>query len=387
LEIAKINYLLELMNNKTSLKNLTGDNKKAYKYFLAGIFINIINGKEHEAYQRDLYKKAEYILESSKKGAKIQKHGLNQIKSAVQRSMEDSYILNHECEDTTTKIIAFLRDKLNDLNEGKSLFQVIEFSNIIDVKMYFSKRGTPFIHNHHWVDFNLVEGLIHTTPVFILLNDLKIHWNSFIELINQYTELQIKLIPYIGNHEFNNILEIREIKNSYSGLYRTMIFTAVTFVEAFLLDVLINVKEVLPSEKEKYPILNNKGNITDEEILEQLLFKMYPHLKTKVNKFYRTYKEILNLRNRYVHASSYKEEHTNLSQLQYLLEFESEKVKVYLDSCIKIVKLINDELPEEIKSLYWWDRFEEPDFTHDKKVSLLNIKRESKKLIDYKHLL
>lgn len=375
------------MNNKTSLKNLTGDNKKAYKYFLVGIFINIIHGKDHEWYQRDLYQKAEYILASSKKGGKIQKQGLNQIKSAVQKSMKDSDILNHECADTTTKVIAFLRDKLNDFIEGKSLFQVIEFSNVIDVKAYFSKRGTPFIHNHHWIDINLEEGLIHTTPVFILLNDLKIHWNSFIELINQYTEMQIRLIPHIGKHEFDNILEIREIKNSYSGLYRTMIFTAVTFVEAFLLDVLINVKEVFPNEKEKYSILNNKGNISDEEIMEQLLFKLYPHLKTKVNNFYRTYKEILNLRNRYVHASSYKEEHTNLSQLQYLLEFESEKVKVYLDSCIKMVKLINDELPEEIKSLYWWDRFEEPDFTHDKKISLLNIKRKSKKLLDYKHLL
>ncbi|WP_316571331.1 hypothetical protein [Neobacillus sp. YIM B06451] len=40
----RVKYLLELMNNKKALKNLTGENKQAYKYIITGIFINLING-------------------------------------------------------------------------------------------------------------------------------------------------------------------------------------------------------------------------------------------------------------------------------------------------------------------------------------------------------
>jgi hypothetical protein len=56
----RIDYLLELMNNKTTFRNRTGDNKKSFKYVLTCIFINIINGKDHEWFKRYLYQKAEF---------------------------------------------------------------------------------------------------------------------------------------------------------------------------------------------------------------------------------------------------------------------------------------------------------------------------------------
>ncbi|MBY6053314.1 hypothetical protein [Cytobacillus firmus] len=381
--MSKIDYLLELINNKTSLKNITGDNKKAYKYIISGIFINILNGQDHEYFQRDLYVKAEYILSSSKAGAKITKEGLYQISSGVKESMKQNFILDVENPETTTKIISFLREKLREIKNGKTLFQAVEIYELVDIGAFMRRKGTPYLHKHHWLDFSFENGLTHTTPVFILMGDLKIHWNNYIDLINKYREYQKNLLPKISQQDFDKIVEIREIRHSYSGIYRTLIFTAVTFVEAYLLEVFINIKRVYPEEQEKHKALLNETTITDKEIINNVIYKIFPDIKLQVNKYFEIYKEILNYRDRYVHASIIKEEHTNISKLQYLLDYDADTVKKYLVSCINLVKGIDDFLPKEIQSLYWWDRVEFPNFITDTKISLLSTVIERKKLSDY----
>lgn len=379
----KVEYLLELINNKTSLKQITGDNKKTYKYLITGIFINIINGNDHEYFQKDIYSKAEYLLQESKKGGKITSEGLYLFTKEVKKSMRENFFLDIDNPETTTKVISFFRQKLNELKKGKTLFQVVEISEILDIESFMGRRGTPYIHKHQWLDFSLENGLIHTTPVFILLGDLKIHWNNFIDLTSQYKDLQKKLVPRISQQEFDAIHEIREIRHSYSGLYRTMIFTAVTFVEAYLFEVFVNIKEVYPELKEVHKALINETTITDEEIIKNVIYKIYPQIKPKVNKHFKTYKEILNYRNRYVHASIIKEEHSNISKLQYLLDYDAITVRKYLTACINLVKGIDDHLPEQIQSLYWWDRLETPDFISNDKISLLSTIIKRKELADY----
>jgi hypothetical protein len=379
----KIDYLLELVNNRTSLKNLTGNNKKAYKYIISGIFINIINGLDHKEVQTDLYGKAEHILVSSRHKGKISNEGVLLISEAVKKSMESSYILNSEDPDVTTKIISILRNKLRDIKKGKTLFQAVELSEIMDIKSFMLMKGTPFIHNHHWLDFNIEHGITHTTPVFILLGDLKIHWNHFVELTDSYKDYQYKMVPGIPQHEFDLIYEVREMRHSYSGIYRTMIFTVVTFVEAYLLEVFINIKEVYPEERVKHKAFINDSKITDLEIMNNVIFKIYPEIKTTIHAYFDIYKEILKYRDRYVHASLYKEEHSDLSKLQYLLDYELSTVVKYLNACVLLVKGIDDLLPENIQSLYWWDRVEFPDFSQGKKISLLSQIKHYKKLEDY----
>jgi hypothetical protein len=379
----KIDYLLELINNKTSLKNITGDNKKTYKYIITGIFINIINGKDHEYFQKDLYSKAEYLLRGSKRGGKITGEGLYIFTKEVKKSMKENFFLDIDNPESTTKIISFFRQKLNELKKGKTLFQVVEISEILDIESFMRRKGTPYIHKHQWLDFSIENGLIHTTPVLILLGDLKIHWNNFIELTSQYIDLNNKLVPRISQQEFDSIHEIREIRHSYSGLYRTMIFTAVTFVEAYLFEVFVNIKEVYPEHKEKHKALLNDTTITDKEIIKNVIYKIFPQIKSKVNKHFETYKEILNYRDRYVHASIIKEDHSNISKLQYLLDYDAFTVRKYLTACINLVKGIDDSLPEAIQSLYWWDRLETPDFISNEKISLLSTIIKRKKLADY----
>ncbi|MEY2194366.1 hypothetical protein AB7942_16730 [Neobacillus sp. BF23-41] len=379
----KVDYLLELINNKTSLKKLTGDNKKTYKYIITGIFINIINGQDHEYFQKDLYSKAEYILATSKGGCQMTTEGLAKISRAVKKSMEQNFFNDIEDYDTTTKVISFFRNKLNEVKVGKTLFQVVEISEILNIGSFMERRGTPYIHKHHWLEFSFESGLTHTTPVFILLGDLKIHWNNFLTLTTDYIMYQSKLVPHISQHEFDQIHEIRNIRHAYSGLYRTMVFTAVTFVETYLIEVFINIKELYPEEQVKNKALSNEGNITDEEIIKKIIYKIFPDIKSKINKDFQTYKEILNYRNRYVHSSIYKEEHSNLSKLQYLLDYDANTVKKYLTACINMVKLIDDSLPKEMQSLYWWNRIEIPDFYANKESALLSTVIQYKKLSNY----
>lgn len=381
---SKIDYLLNLIDNKTTLKKLSGQNKKVYQYIICGIFINVINGNNDKYYQDDLYYKAEEIINYKEK-LPI-KYYLFTI-GMIQTSMYNNFIFSSEDPETPNKIISFFRKKLKELKGGKSLSQVLDFEEVMDIKWFMKRRGTPYLHNHNWIDFNLEAGLVHTTSVFILLKDIKVHWNHFIEQIERYKDLQLKLVPVIGQADFDNILEVREIRISYSGLSRTLIFTSVTFVEAFLLDIFINIREVYPHEKENFTLLKNNGKLTDKEIMEKLVFKMFPSIKSKVGSLYSIYKEMLEYRDRYVHASSYKEGHSDLSKLQYLIELETQNVKEYVNASVKLVKLINDELPKEIQSLYWWSWFDQPDFTRDNKISLLNKERPSNTLKDYEHIL
>jgi hypothetical protein len=376
----RIEYLLNLMDNKTTLKKLSGYNKKAYQYILCGIFINIINGHNDKYFQYDLYYKAEEIINFK---GKLPLEYVVPIISAVQTSMHNNFIRSSEDPETPKNIIAFFRNKLKDLKNGKSLSQAIEYEEIMDIKGFMKQRGVPYLQGHHWLDFNLENGLTHTTPVFILLNDLKAQWNNYIDLDKKFYELVDKFRDNIDFFEFINIKEVAELRLAINALYRTMIFTAVTFVEAYLLEVFLNIKMSFSDEDGVIKALENDDNITDKEIVQRVIYKLFPDIKGKVHHLYKEYKKILDYRDRYVHASAFKEEHSNLSKLQYLLDFNENMVMKNLTTCISLIKNIDDNLPNEIKSLYWWERLPHIDFSKKEKISLLSLKKPRKSLSDY----
>jgi hypothetical protein len=376
----QIEYLLNLMDNKTTLKKLSGYNKKTYQYILCGIFINIINGNNDKYFQDDLYNKAEEIINFK---GKLPMEYVAPIIGFTQTSMHNNFLKLFDETETSIKIMAFFRNKLKDLINGKSLSQAQEYEEIMNIKGFMQRRGTPYLQDHHWIDFNFEHGLTHTTPVFILMNDLKAQWNNYIDLNQKYDELFSEYVDKIGFLDFINTKEIVELRLSIDALYRTMVFTAVTLVEAYLLEVFLNIKMSFSVENRVIKALENNDNISDIEIVEKVIFKIFPDIKANVLSAFEEYKKILEYRDRYVHASSFKEEHSNLSKLQYLLDFNKNMVTKNLITCISLMKSIDDNLPSEIKSLYWWKRMPYPDFSKKAKIPMLSLEKPRKSLSEY----
>jgi hypothetical protein len=374
----KVNHLVHLTSSKT-MRQIGGNQKKAYKYVLCGIFVNIIWGKELTYVQNDLYRKAQELLELDRRIG-VNDQLLHQIRQLVQQSMKDSFFKEPIDDDTTTKVIELFRKILADLKKGKTLFQAYEFEHLIDIKKLLHHRGVKIL-DHHWLEFNLEHGLTHTIPVFIILGDLKIHWNHYVEKMNFLLKEQSKIISEKQRLEFEQREDIREIRHTISGLFRTMIFTAVTFVESYLHDLFFNIKHMEIPDKEKISGTLEATKITDKEIIERVIYVLFPDIKKDIDNLFRQYVKVVNERDRYVHASAFKDESNNKSKLQYLLKYDNFEVSKALAICVDFVKTLESKLPSELQFLYWWDRFEEPDFTQLKKISLINKNAAISKLV------
>ncbi len=362
---------LDQMLSRETLSVMRGNQKQAYKYVMCAIFINIIGGNNLQAGQSANLQLSEQI-KNTRREVGISDDTLKRIKVDVEKSLNANNIVGYKKTDFLETLIQFFRSRLKDimLNE-RSLFQASEASHLIDIKGFFYDRGTPVL-NHHWIEFNVEQGLIPTFPVPFILNDLKVHWNHFIDRYNFYYDELKQVKSDEGYLEFIKREDIREANHTISGLYRTLIFTSVTLVEAYLYDVFYNIKE---SNAVKEPSLINVlaiQRINDTQIIEQLLYKLYPDLKNTIFDLYKEYKNILVQRDCYVHASAFSDP-SNKTKMQFFLNLNNKSVVNSLKCCTNLIKKIEEKLAPDYKILFWWEHYQiDLDFEKMEKLKLTN---------------
>lgn len=141
-------------------------------------------------------------------------------------------------------------------------------------------------------------------------------------------------------------------------LCRLLIVSGVSFVESYLYNLFYCIKN-----SPKYNSVNEDiknilkiRKISDTEIVERLLFRLFDQITVKVQDEYELYiKKCINRRDRYVHVSSFPDKSTNLSNLEPLLHLSEEDLVDSLQVSVNLVLKIDELLPDDLKLLPLWN--------------------------------
>ncbi len=354
------------------MKGLSGIPKKCYRYTLAAIFINIIFGNQLNDGQKVNSLIAQRILDNPKEFTNF---NLQDIKGTVEQSMKAKHFYNPTDYETVDKCIRFFRERIKSIKTKQaSLFKASELSEILDVQKIFEQVIKP----HHWLDFNLNDGLIPTVPEFIAYGDVVNLWNDLIEKAELYQEEEKQPI---NDFERYNSKSNRLVRYQLGTLMRTTWIAAVTFAECYLYYIFYNLSN------DNYPLHNQASKdllgakkIEDEEIVERILFLEFSDISSnhKIKKLYKDYKEINNKRNRFIHPSAFNDKSQNISLLQTILNTNTGEVRDAVIVCTKLVKEIDDNLPDELRILFWWEKITHPDYENYKVGSIVNPNKRLK---------
>ncbi len=368
-------YQLSDLISRDTLNTMSGKQKEAYKYAICGLFINIIQGTHFTEVQKINLIFLEAIRNCPRDNPDLDGF-LSLASTNVNMSLEkcnfkkpyDSKFLDYS--------INFLRTKVKEISDnGISLFQVSEISKILDVNKFFE---ISCLADHHWIEFSLDRHLIPTFPEYILFNDLKVQWNNYIDVKEKISESKSKVRSAEDKHNYLKDEDNRS--NSYSSgtFYRTLIILCVSFVEAYIYDIFLSIKEGnLPNKQQIESILNER-KLQDIEIINRVIFHLFPELKndSEFMVLFTNYKKIVKIRDRYIHASAFINESSNKSDLEPLLNLKEDILVDALQDSVDFVKKMNELLPDELKLLYWMDH-DKSDEKYNKSVNFHNLSKLS----------
>lgn len=375
----EMEYLINLYSSKT-MRRLSGNVKKAYKHCLCGIFLNIISGYHRTAGQEANIKLAEQIGRLIIKPKEIEDLFELVIKNNVYTSLRVKGFKEPFDDKFLNNCISFMRDKLNELNSKNiCLFQAKEICQLVDLKKFFKM---DFISEFHWLEFNIIKGLIVTVPECIIFNDLKVQWNNYIE-VKTYLDKEWKKVKTMEDEleYFRNEIN-REKMYEFGTLYRSLVFLSVSFVESYLYNLFCCIREIDISGKELIKDILKIDMIQDTQIIEDVLYVLFPDLKEHVGSLYKEYKTINDYRNRYVHASPLIDRSDNTPHLKPLLDTDQNRLIDFLQTSVDLVTKIQSNLPKSLNLLFWWYN-DEIIFKEFKKIELTNEKARINR-IEYK---
>lgn len=361
----ELDELIEFTDSKKMRNDFRKHTKKLYKYMLCGILHDIVVFGDY--WTREGYSQAKIMSLSPSFFPNEHKKGYTIIKDRIIANLKESYFHQYDRDSQVDLMIKFLRDYLKSYKEkGKTLYLVSELEKILDIKRLFLSKGV-ILKDHHWIDINLRNPATPTLPEFYNYMDLINLWNDFIVKYNKVVQMQEEKRAVRENPTW------RELEYTYTSSLRTLIILAVNFVESYLYYYFYNAKQEksYPSNKLFYI----KGHhIQDTQIIEDLIFEEHHYIKSDkhVQELYSTYEEVVDIRNRLVHTSAFVDTKNKIGELQPLLNVNLIDSISHLQTCIDLVYFIDSKLPDKEKILFWWDKFESPNFSKRKKISVLN---------------
>lgn len=380
-EILKLtNSVDELINltKSETIRKLRSNVKKLYKWYLCGMLKDIlVRGNYTSSQYYPLVLGMEILGNTHPEPNNDQ---LIRMINDVMVDLDKSYFINSFDIGSVDKYIVFFRNILRNKKEKqKTLFQVSEFEGVFNVQQYYLNTQQIIVKQHHWIDINLEQPLVHTIPEFFNYMDLLILWNDFISKKNYYEEeiSRRERISQSAISKYFNSREYRELIIAFSTYARLLINASVTFVESYLYYYFYNIKHnpTKNTDERIKGILNRPGFIQDTQIVEDIIFKLHQDIKDNLIIFnlYKSYQNVNDLRDRYTHTSAFIDSSNQITQLQPLLNIEIDEVIKKLQVCVDLVKSLDHHLPNDEKVIQWWSRFEDPVFCLKEKISVLNI--------------
>jgi hypothetical protein len=362
-----LNELEELLSGKT-MKCLSGIPKKCYKYALTAVFINICFGRQLTKGQEENF---EWVYSIKREPQKFKNQRvLDYLKDTVEESLKNCFFHNYNDYQTIDNIINFFRKLVSETKKhGTYLINVSEVQKLFDVKKVF-KASHKNIQPHHWIEIDLFDGMIITVPELFTYSDIVNNWNILVDKLKEYKSAMTSdiSVPII---EIKNNIENRRLKYEIDTLSRTLWISSVTFVESYLYYLFYNLKQInYQANSESGKSILQLQKVEDEEIIKRLVLPEFIK-NNELDGLIKKYIEINKIRNRFIHPSAFHSS-SHSSELLPLLTITINQVVDTLKVCTKLVKMIDDHLPENLKILVWWDRVSHPAFKEYKKGDITN---------------
>lgn len=368
---------LEYLFSRDALSKLSKNPKKIYKNYLGLIFTATLN-KITVSERKDIYNGLQYICFDILRDYKnyTESSLVESTGKLLRIELNTNFIKNADKDSTIDIIISFMRKVIKSRLEGERyLTNLKELNGLISVKAYlrnYYNNSNKNLEHHHWIEFDLEKGLIHTFPEFITYAHLVSLWNIFLEKrskLIEYREQHQKILAQDIIYDVDIRLEIRAIESQMQALINSLIVQGITFIESYLYYIYYNVKSgnyKLKSDKaKKFIKVSDQPN--DEDIFTDLIKPEYLNevvAESKILMLYTNFKEINKIRNRLIHASAFSS--NKKSHLIPLISIGTEELIYTLELCTSFLLEIENVLPEELKILFWWNSMEHPNFNEYK---------------------
>lgn len=360
-----INELIDISSSE-QIRKFRSHPKKVYKYYLAGILNDILfNRFIHESF---FYHQVKFMSLSPEDYPNKDGEGYRKSINMTIDILKSNYFRNPEKDSQIDILINFLRTYLKEFQENnKTLYLISDLEKIISINSYFSSKSLRTPKKHHWIDITFKDIVVPTFPEFFNYQDLINLWNDYVRKYEKIKELKKLGLANQKNPDF------RELDYSIKGSERTLIILAINFVESYFYYYFYNIKSELSYPNNKLHKI--KGYVQDTQIIEDLLFKEHPNFKNNdsIQNSYEEYKKSLKVRDRFVHTSAFVEPSNKLAELQPLLSLKKDETISILQNSVDFVYLIDSNLPTKEQILFWWNKFETPDFSKESYISPLNI--------------
>ncbi|MGG3470777.1 hypothetical protein ABES02_25270 [Neobacillus pocheonensis] len=370
IDFADLDYLF----SRKALDKLSKNPKKIYKNYLALIFTAALN-KTTLIERLDKYRGIQtscYDL-------------LNNPKEYTEQSLVEStgklfrgelnanYIKNPNVDSTIDSIISFMREMIKSrINGERYLISLKELEKMMSVKQYLSNyysNSYDNLEHHHWIEFDMEKGLVHTFPEFITYAYLVSIWNIYLQkrkCLIEAREDQRHILSQDIVFPSDIRIKVRTIESEMQALINSLSVQCITFTESYLYYVYYNVKEgnfKLQSDIAK-KFIKKSEQPNDEDIIDNLIKPEFLQaLETEEEKLlnlYAGFKKINRKRNRLIHASAFENE--KKSHLIPLISMGSEELVDTLDLCVQFVLEVEKILPQSLKLLFWWGTMKHPNF-------------------------
>ncbi|MBK5444164.1 hypothetical protein [Peribacillus sp. TH24] len=191
-----LNELDELLSGK-AMKPLSGIPKKCYKYALTAVFINICFGRQLTKGQEDNFV---WVYEIKRKPKEFNNSEVLEIlKTTVENSLKKSCFYNYSDYQTIDNIINFFREIVsNTKKHGTFLVNAIEVQKLFDARKVF-EVSHKHLQPHHWIQVDLINGMLITVPEFFTYSDVVNNWNILVDKLEDYKTVMLSDdgVPFI----------------------------------------------------------------------------------------------------------------------------------------------------------------------------------------------
>ena len=362
-------YILKLFSRE-SLKTMSKSKKKFYKLLLTALSTNLLTGNMLREDSKEIIMNLERLLVETYP-AEYYDGIYIEYREHLKKQISIDEIFKLTEESSYDALIGFTRKILNDLSEKNvSVYEREEVQKYIDIIAYVKDIDSSV----RWIGINFETGIYPFSSEKLVWYDFKVMWNIFAEhkkaCLANWSNYTKNDMQYERLHDKN----AKEVEYISGTMERYVLVSCITFIESFLYNIRIVIKnnpifKIMIKEKNLSSVLN-KDKINDTEIIEEILFRIYPGLKDSIKEEYEVYKKLLKLRDKYIHISV-RENGDKQPEMNELISSSGLNMEWRVKYALDIVNKINDViLSSEKINLLWWKKDEQCNF---KELELFGI--------------
>lgn len=351
-------YILKLYS-RDSLRTMSKSKKKFYKLLLLALSTNLLTGNMLRPDSSEIISDLEKLLDETKPADNYD--GIyNEYKRHLEKLLEIDNIFCLTNDNDYDDSISFTRQVLNDLIENN--VAVYERS-VVDKYINVTKQIKNIDDTVRLIGIHFETGIYPFSPEKLVWSDFKVLWNMFAtyqkDNLNDWTYSVENNLQY----ERLNNKSSKEIQFITGTMERYVLVSCITYIECFLYNIRVMIKN---NSKFKEKIKENdlqsviyNDRVNDTQIIEDILFKIYPDLSELIKQDYQTYKKLLKLRDKYIHISI-RENVKGKPEMNEIISSVGLSIEYKIKYIMNMVDKINTTIKQSDQiNLLWWKKAEE----------------------------